>query len=218
MNSGKMNDVLTAYLLQHKSINIPEVGSIYIQSKAAITDFVNKQLFPASYSYRFDKYYDTPEPRFYEYLAYKQGISEQEAIDWYNNYVADIRLRLKNDGYYAWEGIGVFKKDSNGDLVFEEQQKLLPILAPVPAKRVIRKDARHAILVGDKEKTNVQMSEMLQDPSEQTAPVIRKDRWWVYALVLFVISLALILVYYYNNGWKPGVGNRERVNIESNSR
>ena len=60
MNAGKMNDVLTAYLLQHKSINIPEVGSIYIQSKAAITDFVNKQLFPASYSYRFDKYYDVP--------------------------------------------------------------------------------------------------------------------------------------------------------------
>ena len=217
MNSGKMKDVLTAYLLQHKSINIPEVGSIYIQSKAAITDFVNKQLFPASYSYRFDKYYDTPEPGFYEYLAYKQGISEQEAMEWYNNYAADIRLRIKNDGYYAWEGIGVFKKDSNGDLVFEEQQKLLPILAPVPAKRVIRKDARHAILVGDKEKTNVQMSEML-DPSEQRQPAVRKDRWWVYALVLFVISLALILIYYYNNDWKAGVGNRERVNIESNSR
>ena len=218
MNAGKMNDVLTAYLLQHKSINIPEVGSIYIQSKAAITDFVNKQLFPASYSYRFDKYYDVPDAGFYQYLASKQGISEQEAMDWYNNYAADIRLRIKNDGYYAWEGIGVFKKDSNGDLIFEEQQKLLPILAPVPAKRVIRKDARHAILVGDNEKTNVQMSEMLQEAPEQLQTVKRKDRWWVYALVIFAVSLILILVYYYNNGWKPGVGNREKVNLETNRR
>src|SRR5687768_7485478 len=180
-----MNDVLNAYLLQHKSINIPEVGSIYIQNKAAITDFVNKQLFPASYSYRFDKYYDVPEPGFYEYIAMKKGVSEQEAIEWYNNYAADIRLRIKNDGYYAWEGIGVFKNDSSGDLIFEEHQKLLPVLAPVPAKRIIRKDAKHAILVGDKEKTNVQMSEMLHEPVEMQEPVVRKDRWWIYALIIF---------------------------------
>jgi hypothetical protein len=209
-----MNDVLNAYLLQHKSINIPEVGSIYIQNKAAITDFVNKQLFPASYSYRFDRYYDIPEPGFYEYIAMKKGVSEQEAIEWYNNYAADIRLRIKNDGYYSWEGIGVFKNDSSGDLIFEEHQKLLPVLAPVPAKRIIRKDARHAILVGDKEKTNVQMSEILHEPVEVQQPVVRRDRWWIYALVIFLVAVIMILFYYYNNGWQWGTGNSGRIDLE----
>ena len=207
-----MNDILNSYLLQHKSINIPEVGSIYIQNKAAITDFVNKQLFPASFSYRFDRYYDIPDAGLYDYLAAKKGISEEEAISWYKDYAENIRTKLKTDGYYAMEGIGVFKKDSTGDLVFEEQHKLLPVLPPVPAKRVIRKDAKHAILVGDKEKTNVQMSEMLQEP-EIPQPV-KKDRWWIYAVILFAIGLLILLFHFYNTGFRwTGTGNQQKVNV-----
>jgi hypothetical protein len=209
-----MNDVLNAYLLQHKSINIPEVGSIYIQNKAAITDFVNKQLFPTSFTYRYDKYADTPENGFYQYIATKKGISEEEATEWYNGFAANIRSKIKSDGYYEWEGIGVFKKDISGDLVFEEKHKLLPILPPVPATRVIRKDAKHAILVGDKEKTNLQMSEMLQDP-EPVEPV-RRERWWIYAVVLFAIGLLILLFHFYNTGFRWGAaGNQQRVETTS---
>jgi hypothetical protein len=207
-----MNDILNAYLLQHKSIKIPEVGSIYIQSKAAITDFVNKQLFPASFSYRFDKYADVPDNGFYQYIAAKKGITEEEATEWYRNYSANIRSRIKSDGYYELEGIGVFKNDSTGELIFEEQHKLLAVLPPVPAKRVIRKDSKHAILVGDKEKTNVQMSELLHEAVEE--PPARKSRWWIYAIILFVIALLLLLFHFYNTGFRWGAaGNQQQINF-----
>ena len=208
-----MTEILNSYLLQHKSINIPEVGCIYIQSKAAITDFVNKQLFPASFSYRFDRYYDIPDAALYDYLAAKKGISEEEAISLYKTYAENIRAKLKTDGYFAMEGIGVFKRDSAGDLVFEEQHRLLPVLAPVPAKRVIRKDAKHAILVGDTEKTNVQMSEMLQEP-EISQPV-KKDRWLIYAIILFAVGLLMLLFHFYNTGFRwTGAGNQQKVNMQ----
>lgn len=208
-----MNDVLTAYLLQYKSIHIPEVGSVYIQNKAAITDFVNKQLFPASFSCRFDKYADGPDQDFYQYIASKKGMSVDEAIEWYTSYAANLRSRLKTDGYYEMEGIGVFKKDNTGELIFEEQHKLLPVLPPVPAQRVIRKDAKHAILVGDKEKTNVQMSEMLQEPAE--APPVRKDRWWVIAIILFAVGLLMLLLHFYSTGFRWGAaGNQQKVRTE----
>jgi len=210
-----MTDVLNSYLLQHKSINIPGVGSIYIQNKAAITDFVNKQLFPTSYSYRYDKYNETPDPGFYRYIAEKNGMTEEQANDWYQQIATDIRNRIHGFGYFEWEGVGVFKKDMNGDIIFEEQHKLLPFLLPVPAKRVIRKDSRHAILVGDKERTNVQMSEeLLQEGEINQEPAPRRSSWWILALVLFVIALGILAFHFYQNGFRWGVtGNQQKIEV-----
>ena len=213
-----MTDVLNSYLHQHKIITIPGVGSIYILASPAITDFANKRLFPASYSYRFDKYNDTPTPDFYSYLATKNGMTENEAIDWYQDFASQVRSRINTDGFYQWPAIGQLKKDESGDLVIEAQSKVLATLAPVPAKRVIRKDTKHAILVGDKEKTNLQMSEILLD-AETPQPRRKKETWVIYAVVLFVIAAAIIIFHFSNNGLRWGAtGNQEKINLEKRDR
>jgi nucleoid DNA-binding protein len=205
-----MTDVLNSYLLQNNHIQIPGFGSIYIQIKPVTTDFVNKQLFPSSFSYRFDKHNDTPDEELYSYLAYKKGILESQAVELYNEFVSHLRSQVKSEGYFEWQGVGVFKQDANGEILFEEQRQALP-LAPVPAKRVIRKDSQHAILVGDKEKTNVQMSEML---NEEELVVVKKDRWWIYAIILFAIGLIAIFIHFYQNGFKwNSAGNQQRIEL-----
>ena len=211
-----MTDALNGYLLQHNSINIPGLGSIYIQKIPVTTDFVNKQLYPVSFSYRFDKRNDTPDKLFYNYLAARKGMSESEAIEWYNQFSTTLRTAVKNDGYFEWNGVGVFKQDGNGDILFEEQRTPLP-LRPVPARRVIRKDAQHAILVGDQEKTNVQMTEMLSTETVQQEEVVevKKERWWISALILFIAALIIIFFHYYNNGFKwSATGNQQKIEVQ----
>lgn len=210
-----MTDVLNAYLLQNNRIIIPGLGSIYILKKPVTTDFVNKQLFPSSFSYRFDKFTDTPEEELYRYIAARKRIPEQDAMQSYNHFATELRAKIKTDGYYEWEGVGVFKQDVNGEIIFEDKRSLLP-LAPVPARRVIRKDAQHAILVGDKEKTNVQMSEML---NEEEVVTVKKDRWWIYALILFLIGLIVIFIHFYQNGFKwSSTANQQRIDLQEQQR
>jgi hypothetical protein len=89
--------------------------------------------------------------------------------------------------------VGVLSKDG-GEIHFES---IAPAsyLQPVPAVRVIRQDAQHAILVGDKETTTQDMSELL---SEGT--VIEKESWWVYALILFAVALVLLFFHFFRSG------------------
>ncbi|WP_315816313.1 hypothetical protein [Paraflavitalea speifideaquila] len=59
-----MTEALTSYLIQHKSISIPGLGTVYIERIPAQTDFINKQILPPSYHFRFDKYFDAPDKEF----------------------------------------------------------------------------------------------------------------------------------------------------------
>jgi hypothetical protein len=68
-------------------------------------------------------------------------------------------------------------------------------MQPVVAERVIHKDAEHAILVGDKETTNVEMTEYYTD---ETA--VAKDKWWIWAIVLGVVAISVIAYYLSQNG------------------
>ena len=75
-----MNDILTSYLLQNKSISIPGLGSMYIERIPAQTDFVNKRILPPDYHFRFDKYFDAPDKDFFAYLAQQMNRGDYETI------------------------------------------------------------------------------------------------------------------------------------------
>ncbi len=136
-----MTDVLNSYLVQHRSINIPGLGTLYIEAVPARTDFVNKQLLPPFLSYRFDKYFDAPDKDFFEYVARHRQIPEHEAIRWYNEFSFNLRSELRNQEEAEWKGVGVFKKDAAGEIIFEENKLDNSIYEPVLAERVIRSNA-----------------------------------------------------------------------------
>jgi nucleoid DNA-binding protein len=194
-----MMDVLKSYLVQHKSINIPGLGTIYLERIPARTDIVNKQLLPPQYIYRFDKYFDAPDADFFNYLATHQKMEDYEAIKWYNEFAYNLRTQIRTDEKAAWEGIGVFKKDSSGEIIFEDNNQQPAGLLPVAANRIVRSDASHHILVGDRETTTVQMSELLNDHTH-----VEKESWWLYALILAAIGLCIAFFHFYRYGWSTG--------------
>jgi len=202
-----MIEVLNNYLAQHKSINIPGMGTLYLERVPARTDFVNRQLLPPIYTYRFDKYFDAPDKEFFAYLANHQNIPDYEAIKQYNEFAYELRAKVKNSEPAIWEGVGKFEKDENGEIYFEAGSQLKELWNPVPAERVIRADRDHAVLVGDRERTTNEMTAFLSENI-----YIEKASWWIYALILAALALSLIFFHFYRNNWRQeSTGNQQAI-------
>ncbi len=206
-----MYEVLNKYLLQHKSISIPGLGSLVAETIPAVTDFANKRLLPVQFKFRFDKYFDAPDREFFLYLSQKKNIPDFEAIKWYSEFAYTLRNKIRTDNKAEWEGIGVFKKDTGGDIVFESFHPPYELFTEVKAERVIRSDAKHSILVGDKEKTNYEMTEWLSDEV-----YVEKESWWIYALIMAAIGLSILFFHLYRSEMRWGAtGNQQQVEAAS---
>jgi hypothetical protein len=204
-----MYEVLNQYLMQHKSISIPGLGSLVAETIPAVTDFANKQLLPVQLKFRYDKYFDAPDREFFTYLCRKKNMADFEAIKWYSEFAYDLRHRIRTEERAEWEGVGVFKKDIGGDIVFEPFSPPHELYATVKAERVIHSNAKHSILVGDKEKTNYEMSEWLSDEVH-----VEKESWWIYALILAAIGLSMLFFHLYRAHLKWGAtGNQQNIEV-----
>lgn len=199
-----MFDVLNAYLFQHRSISIPGLGTIYLETQPASVDVAERMMLPPGYQFRFDKYFDAPDKEFFSYIAAHQNILDFEAIKWYSEFSFELRNRIKNEDAVNWDGVGVLKKDGSGNVLFEPSAIPLHYMQPAPAVRVNRQNAQHTLLVGDRERTSEEMNEWLHDEANGR----RRIAWWVIALIIAGAGLAFLGWYFYSHGWSLGNQNK----------
>lgn len=199
-----MWQVLNAYLFQHRSISIPGLGTIYLETLPANVDVAERTMQPPAYRFRFDKYFDAPDKEFFAYIAAQRNTLDYEAIKWYNEFSFELRNRIRNEQEVSWEGVGTLKKDGSGGILFEPLATPLLFLQPTPAMRVSRQDAQHNIVVGDRERTSGEMNEWLHEKANRR----RKLAWWVIALVVAVLGLAFLGWYFYSYGWSTSNQNK----------
>lgn len=208
-----MTEALTSYLIQHKSISIPGLGTVYIERIPAQTDFINKQIIPPAFHFRFDKYFDAPDKDFFTYLAQQKDMADYEAIKWYNEWAYDLRNRLRVDEEVKWDGVGTLKKDITGEIVFESMGAIPSLQKPAPAIRVIHSNTQHTMLVGDREVVREINSEESGFAGEMET-VEEKSAWWIYALILGAIALTVIFFHFYQNGFtSAGTGNQQHIGV-----
>ena len=206
-----MNDILTSYLLQNKSISIPGLGSMYIERIPAQTDFVNKRILPPDYHFRFDKFFDAPDKDFFSYLAQQMNRADYEAIKWYNEWAYELRNKIRDGQSVEWKNVGVLKKDpANGEIVFEAAGAIDTLLEPAPANRVIHHHAQHTMLVGDREVVREFHTEEGEEYAGPVDTYVEKESWWLYALIIAAIALSVIFFHFYKNGTNA-TGNKQRI-------
>jgi len=206
-----MFEILNSYLFQHKSISIPGLGSIFMETLPASVDTSTKNMLPPLYYFRFDKNMDAPARDFFTFLAHQKKIAEYEALKIYNEFAYGLRNRISDENQVRWEGVGELKKDATGNIVFESSLGNPFFLQPVPATKVIRSDARHVLLVGDTERTSVEMNELLHTDEEAT----KKKMWWIIALVIGIGALFIILFHFSSHGWNlESTGNQQTLQTE----
>ncbi len=206
-----MNAILNRYLIQHKSISIPGLGTIQADTVPASIDAAGRCAIPPSVAYRFDSYFDAPDKEFFSYLARKNRISDYDALRTYNNFAYALRDRLNQQQSAEWEGLGTLVKDETGLITLVRTRPAPEFIRDIPADKLLRDDAEHTLLVGDRERTS---SEMTQWFSEE--PVSGRKRWWLAAVIIALVSLLLALVHLSTHGWNVGAtGNQQSIRLKN---
>jgi len=195
-----MVQVLNAYLYQHRSLSIPGLGTVYLETFPATVEVADRAIVPPGYRFRFDKYFDAPDREFFSFLATQANLLDFEAIKWYNEFALDLRNRIRAEDEVKWEGVGVLRKNDAGDILLESVAAPAFSQQPIPAMRVNRQDAQHTLLVGDRERTSGEMTEWRKEEVARRA----KIPWWIIAVILAVIGLAVLAWHFYTQGFSTG--------------
>jgi hypothetical protein len=200
-----MIDILNSYLILHKSISIPGLGTIYVERVPANSDFVNRQILPPGYQFRFDKYSMLLIKSSSATSPLKNILPILKPSVCITNGPYELRNQLKGEEPVEWKGIGKLHQDANGEIHFHPQKSERIPMKPVAAQRVVRNNTAHTMLVGDKETTTLAMSEMLTEVTSI------KKRWWIYALIIAVIAAAILIYRFSRDGFTPDA--TETVNM-----
>jgi hypothetical protein len=204
-----MYEILNKYLFQHKSISIPGMGTIWLESHPAALDTGTRTVLPPSFYFRFDKYFDAPDKEFFSYLSEQQQISDYEALRQYNEFAYALRDKLNHLQKAVWDGVGELKKDSEGNIHFDSTFRNPFFLQPVSAEKLVRANAQHTLLVGDRERTNGEMSQWFMEE-----PIHGNRWWWVAALVAGLTALLIIIIHFSSHGWRvESTGNRQVIQV-----
>ncbi len=166
-----MHTIIAPSFFQKKNCVLPGIGSLQLVTHPAATDFNNTQIIAP-----------------YQEIIFKP-INNGSIFNEFSAISELILKSLDEEGKVLLDGIGIFTKDHSGDIQFSPAMIDADLLQPVFAERVIHKDAQHKIIVGDKETTNVQMTEFFNEE------VIATDKWWIWALVLGIAGVLAIAYY-----------------------
>lgn len=175
-----MYDLIAPAFFQKKSCRLPGIGQLTLTNISAEIDFSNKQILAPVQRIDF-----TPKSGDENMYNEFSAISEL------------MRKKLDEEGSIKLAGIGDFYKESDGSIRFEPVLLNSVFVQPVSAVRIIRQDAEHNMLVGDKKTTNVEMTEYLNEE----ASVVSPDRWYIWAIVLGLIGVGVLAMYVYQNDW-----------------
>ena len=200
-----MQDILYEFLLLNRRLSLPGIGTISLCQNSAQLDFTNKQFIAPSFYFTIESRNDKPSKKLFDWLASSLGITEWDAIKSANDFSFALKKKLSEDGEVNWENVGVFRRDNNGDLKLDPQNISLTSEQPVRAEKVIRIKAEHAVLVGEQEKTSVEMEEYFAD-----SPA-KKNYAWLITVILVMLAIIFIGWYFSEKGFSTSSAGNQSV-------
>ena len=202
-----MQNLVAAYLFQHKKCALPHIGVLEIKYKeAAFLQGEQKITAPVPEISFTDRVKD--DAGFSEYIAASKHISPEEAAYHLNKYCEEIKAMALN-GFVEIPGAGLFRKNEEDKIIFVAEELPAYFLQDAPAMRVIHADKSHSMLVGDKETNTAAMTEYYTDVASPT-----KKRFFLWtALVLFLLAAATVAMYLNDEGHNSFFGISHKYEV-----
>jgi len=204
-----MEKLLTNYLYEFKSCPLPGVGTLLLNpGHAHFLPGEKRMIAPIPFISLYES--EGTVDGLHYFIAEQYTISEVEAKRLLQNYCKQLQ-DMQAYEELPLDTVGSFYMDENGKLHFKSLSLPAVYFPDVVADRVIHPDVAHPMLVGDTHTNSTAMTEMLQDEP------VTKSRWWIAAVVLAVVGLAVIFIYY--SGYKLGqTGNGLKVSTSPESK
>lgn len=207
---------LSQYLFLYKHLNIPGVGTFVLMPKQANANFTSRSIKAPGWDLLFmqsigenisnnnDVYHQN---NLYNWLSSNLGISKQEATLQFDDFSDSIKHRLQNNEKIEWEEIGTLVKDGE-HISLTTAPSLASPFTEVKAEKIIRENANHNVLVGERETTTDVMREELFDDEK------RYNTGRTIVLIILISSIAALAWYLFSDGMKlSSIGNKNTVEV-----
>ncbi|GAA4751646.1 hypothetical protein [Flavisolibacter ginsenosidimutans] len=182
-----MLNYLTNYLLQYKTVSVPGVGTLCLVHQPPRLNVADKLIEPPSYVVEIKNGDEISDHQ----LLFLSGLAnkEKEAVENELHSFGNTVQQKINSGGFNWEGLGIIKSDT------QMLSLAVPALQPLAAERVIRQDAKHTVLVGDREVSSARVFERSTETvvHGKKRAVSIQIGWILLFLSLLVIALLLYL-------------------------
>ena len=172
-----MYQVIAPSLFQNKTCRLPGIGTLTMVYKPAKSDFANSLILAPT-----------------EIIDFVPEQNERKIFNEFSAMSELIKEELDVSGSVFLKGVGTLIKNNDGQVSFEALQIDPVFLQPIFTDRVIRENTEHALLVGDQQTTNIQMTEYFSEK-----PLL-KVRWKIWALILGGVGACLLAFYLYKYG------------------
>ncbi len=176
---------LTNYLLQYKKAGVPNVGTLRLVQRPPVLHIADKTIEPPSYEIALEPIEPISDHQWL-YLQRVSGADDETVRKSLQAFGDDVKDEISNGGF-NWEGFGLLKDDTQNLSVN------VRALQPMVAEKVIRQNAAHNLLIGDRETTSQQLLEQTEE-----APLRGRRRaisisigWVILALALLAIGVLL---------------------------
>ena len=201
-----MQDRLYEFLILNKKLSLPGIGTIGLFQNPALHDFADRKFIPPFYFFEIESNNDKPSKKLFDWLCASTGISEWDAIKYVNDFSLELKKTLTDDGEVKWDKVGVFRLDKkNGDIKLVSRTTSWQSEQPVTAEKVIRHKAEHTVLVGEQERSSIQMEKYFAQGSS------KKSYTWIVAIILTVLAIMFIGWYFSQKGFSPSSAGNQTV-------
>ncbi len=172
-----MDQQLYKYLVLHRNLSIPQLGSFLIKDQPAHYENATGLLHaPQPLIYFSEGVTSMSEKLFFDFLSVEMGVDEVAAIKQFHDYAYRLRENLLTSRVAEVKGIGTLIKGNDDLIVFNPANDLNYLLPPVQQGEAISAD--------------------IYATDEETDTIASKDNWWVYAIILTILGLGALLYYY----------------------
>jgi nucleoid DNA-binding protein len=199
-----MYDELYQLLILNKKLTIPGIGNFSMNRKPAEANFLEKLIHPPAYSITLQKESGAPSKSFFFRLAELLNITDREAVVQFNDFAFDLKKKIVDGNEVVWDGIGTLSMNKSGNVKFLPAE--IPVIEEsVAVEKVLREHTQHSVLVGERERTSVEMTELLSQPET------KKSKWWIAALIAGVVLLAVVFWIFSKNEWTISATSNQRT-------
>jgi hypothetical protein len=186
-------------------MSLPGIGTFSLRQNSSQLDFTNKRFTSPDYYFTLDTKNDMPSKIMFEWLSSSLGVTEWDAIRSVNDFSGSIKDTIAKSGEMTWDNIGIIKRDTTGNFKLEATTISLYQQMPVIAEKVIREKSEHTMIVGETEKSVIEMEEYFADQSS------KRNYGWIVAVILTVLAVMFIGWHFSEKGFIPASAGNSSV-------
>jgi hypothetical protein len=185
---------LHQYLIQHRILPVPGLGTFLLERSPAEADIPNRVILAPTYRVRYKAEVEPFPKHFFSWLGHMLNVTDREAQMRFEAFGSKLIGDTLQGKIVKWEGVGEIRKKKDQ---FQFTPQLLTGEDPVPSIKVIRQHAEHQVRVGEDLRSSGEMTRMLNPP------VSRKRYPLLVPLMLLVLAVIFITWYFFSYGFTP---------------